>query len=425
MKNERLQAVNILVQLLSEHQSLSQAFQTHHDLSPLTKNICFGVCRHYHRLERIAQSLMKKRPKQMALWVIILTGLYQLIDLDKPAYATVKETVDLLSAFKLDWAKGLTNAVLRRYEREKDLLNHTLQSDPDYQYSHPRWLYKKIQQDWPLDWQAILSVNNTHPPMSLRVNQRKTSRPAYLEKLHAQGIEATPHRQAPCGIALKQPTTVDQLPGFYEGEVSVQDEAAQLACALLDIKPHHRILDACAAPGGKTCHILESHDDITCMALDINAARLARIQENLTRLHLHATLIQGDASAPATWWDGQLFDRILLDAPCSATGVIRRHPDIKLQRTPQDIRHITHVQQQLLDALWPLLKDSGIMLYVTCSILKEENEKQIEAFLKRTPDVHIAKSHESFGQARTYGYQLLPDQDNLDLFFYSILVKKP
>jgi 16S rRNA (cytosine967-C5)-methyltransferase len=423
-KNERLQALHLLTTLLQDQTPLSH-LMARSNLSPLTKDICFGVCRHYFRLSAIADNLLSKRPKALEVWVSLLIGLYQLHYLRIPDYAVVKETVALLEHIKKSWAKGLVNAVLRTYCRKQQELIAALEQDHSFHYGHPEWFIRMLQQSWPKDWQAILQANDTHPPMSLRVNCKHTSVQDYLTRLQQIGMHAHPLNYASEGIDLEKPCDVRELPGFSEGDVSVQAEAAQLAVSLLDLKPSLRLLDVCAAPGGKTCHILEKEPNLAaCIALDIDSKRIARVQENLSRLKLEATLIQGDATQPNTWWDGIPFDRILLDAPCSALGVIRRHPDIKLLRTPADIVTIAKVQHDLLKALWPLLAPGGLMVYATCSIIPEENEQQMAQFIAQQNDCAFVEKTQEWGHATGHGWQILPGEHNMDGFFYSVLQKK-
>lgn len=419
-KNERLDALHILTSLLQDNVPLSDLTAS----TPLCKAICYGVCRHYYRLQALADCLVKKRPKEMDVWISLLIGLYQLHYLRIPDYAVVKETVALVEQSKKPWAKGLINAVLRTYCREQESLLTRLNSNTHFIYGHPEWLVKRLKKAWPKTWQAILKANDTHPPMSLRVNSQRSTARDYLIRLQQKGIDAHLLQHSPQGITLTSPCDVDQLPGFLAGDVSVQDEAAQLAVSLLDLKPGLRLLDACAAPGGKTCHILETEPGLAaCLALDVDKKRLARVQDNLNRLHLQATLIEGDAKVPQSWWDGQLFDRILLDAPCSATGVIRRHPDIKLLRTTADITAITQVQQDILKALWPLLAPSGRMVYATCSVMPEENEQQLARFVASEPDCSVLAIEQPWGHPTGHGLQILPGEEGMDGFFYAILVK--
>ena len=423
-KNERLQAVRILIKFLQDKIPLSHLMQSTHDLSPLSKEICFGVCRHYYRLEVLADRLIKKRPKELDVWISLLVGLYQLHYMRIPDYAVVKETVGLLDQLKKSWAKGLMNAVLRTYCREQVSLLEDLNNNSAFIHGHPEWFIKRLQQDWPHDWETILQANDAHPPMSLRVNCANTTRPDYLNRLHQAEIDASIHQYAPNGITLTTPCDVHDLPGFKQGDVSVQDGAAQLAATLLELKPGLRLLDACCAPGGKTCQILETQPDLLdCVALDVDKKRLERVQDNLNRMHLHARLLQGDALNPASWWDGQLFDRILLDAPCSATGVIRRHPDIKLLRTATDISNVVKLQHDLLLALWPLLKQGGLMVYATCSVMMEENEQQMARFITNHIDCQSITDEKPWGHPTGHGWQILPGENDMDGFFYSVLKK--
>lgn len=423
-KQERLQALRILLQVIQDKKPLTHLLQSDEAVSPFTKLLCFGVCRQYYRLQKIADKLVDKRPQTLDVWLILLLGLYQLQYLDKPEYATVQETVALMDKIKKSWAKGLVNAVLRRFCRERVAILASLENNPEFVYGHPEWLIRRFQSDWPLDWQSLALANDQHPPMSLRVNQQRTTRAEYLQRLSAAGIAARAHDFSSVGLSLAQACDVSELPDFSSGFVSVQDEAAQLAPSLLALAPGLRVLDACCAPGGKTCHILEAEPALgECVALDIDPYRLQRVRENLARLNLSALVVEGDALLPDTWWDGQLFDRILLDAPCSATGVIRRHPDIKLLRTEEEIAAICKLQASLLHSLWPLLKQGGLMVYATCSVMNQENEQQIANFLAQQKDAHFVSAPQNFGHATGHGWQLIPGQSDTDGFFYSVLQK--
>ncbi|MDF1678544.1 MAG: 16S rRNA (cytosine(967)-C(5))-methyltransferase RsmB [Legionellaceae bacterium] len=419
---ERALALQALLEVVDEKQSLSHLKTP---LTPFSKALCFGVCRYYFKLSAIADYLLKKPVKKTKVHLVLLLGLYQLDALDLPEYAVLNETVSLLNAPKLAWAKSLVNAILRRYCREKNAIHSALLKNNAYCYAHPKWLLNTIQHAWPNDWKSITQANNAHPPMSLRVNHQKSTRDAYLNTLTACSIQATPLKHSTHGLTLEKPVDVHALPGFDTGSVSVQDGAAQLAAQLLMLKPNLRVLDACAAPGGKTCHILEIEPQLsTLVALDIDAKRILKIQENLTRLGLKAACLASDAEKTNRWWDGTLFDRILLDAPCSATGVIRRHPDIKLLRTPKDITDVTKTQRRLLEALWPLLAPGGILVYATCSILPEENELQIAMFNKAHANCAVSSNVQPFGHATGHGTQILPGEDGMDGFFYSVLTKQ-
>lgn len=423
-KNERLEALRILISVVEEKIPLSHLLASQSDLSPLSKELSFGVCRHYVRLEALADTLMTKRPKSIEVWICILMGLYQVQYLRIPDYAVVQETVALLHTIKMTWAKGLVNAVLRTFCREQEARIQALQENQAFLYGHPQWLLKRLQRDWENDWPLIARANDEHPPMSLRVNAKRSSASDYLHRLEKAGLTAHLLGHTSHGILLSSPCNVSELPGFSSGDVSVQDGAAQLAVSLLNLSPGLRLLDACCAPGGKTCHILESEPSLAaCVALDIDEKRLERVQENLTRLQLHATLLAGDATKPTTFWDGKPFDRILLDAPCSATGVIRRHPDIKLLRSEKDITAIAALQKELLNALWPLLKPGGLLVYATCSVLPEENEEQIARFLESTPDCECKTPELPWGRPTGHGLQILPGSNGMDGFFYGVLRK--
>ncbi len=423
-KNDRQQALRALAVLHDEQIPLSQTIQAQAEISPLTKELCYGVCRHYIRLEAIADILVPKKPKDTQVWICLLMGLYELHYLRTPDYAVVQETVALLDKNKKSWAKGLVNAVLRRFCREQEAIITQVSANIAVQQAHPQWFVDRVHSDWPEAWETILAANNERAPMSLRVNRLQQSREEYLKLLTAQGISAEELKHSIDGIALSTPCDVYDLPGFKTGAVSVQDEAAQFAVHLLDVQDNQRILDLCCAPGGKTGHILEQGKSITCIAVDIDEKRLSRVRDNLKRLNLQAELIADDALNVKRWWDGQLFDRILLDAPCSALGVIRRHPDIKLLRRAADVAQIASLQCELLKTSWSLLKPGGKLLYVTCSVLKEENDQQIAHFLKLNADAINITPQQTAGRMTPYGWQLLPGDFNQDGFFYSLLQKQ-
>jgi 16S rRNA (cytosine967-C5)-methyltransferase len=428
----RLSAVSVLTRVSSDGQSLSSLLpHAFHNLPPerraLAQELCYGTLRWWHRLDALLSRLLDKplRAKDADVHCLLLCGLYQLEYMEIPPHAAVSETVAVTAALKKKWAKGLVNAVLRRFQREREALGKKLSGDPEARYSHPRWLIEVLQGAWPERWQAILEANNLRPPMTLRSARNHQSREAYLEELSAGGLTAVPNPHSPDALTLERPQDVESLPGFAAGRVSVQDGAAQLAATLLNHQPGMRVLDACAAPGGKTGHILELCSDIELIALDIEEKRLKRVAENMSRLQLQAQLISGDAARPEGWWDSVPFDRILLDAPCSASGVIRRHPDIKLLRRPQDIANLVTLQATILDAMWPLLKPGGMLVYATCSVLPQENGQQLEAFLKRHSDAQVKTITADWGISSTVGRQILPNQDGMDGFFYACIEKRP
>ncbi len=398
----------------------------------LLRQLCYGTLRHYFSLSRVRKNLLKKplKSKESVINALILTGIYQLIHSSVPAYAVINETVNAVKIIKKNWAVGVINAVLRSVQRQRNDLFNPSDDDLPALWDHPVWFIDALKASWPEHWQHILKSNNEQAPMTLRVNRLHSSRQSYLDELKKAGINAKPTSLAVDGITLDEAISVEKLPGFDSGAVSVQDEAAQLAAEILQCLPSMRVLDACAAPGGKTCHLLEKTDDLTILALDINKKRLSYIEENLNRLNLKAKLVCGDASAPKTWWDGQLFDRILLDAPCSGTGVIRRHPDIKLLRRKSDIDQLSALQGKLLETLWALLKPGGIMVYATCSVLSEENSIQIKQFISQQNNATIlpvpfsgTQNDTSMYCYGTYGIQFFPKQGAHDGFFYSVLKK--
>ncbi|MGY2256673.1 16S rRNA (cytosine(967)-C(5))-methyltransferase RsmB [Pseudomonas reactans] len=429
--NPRLAAAKALAAVLQGKASLNSSLPTQLDKVEdrdrgFTQDLAFGTARWQPRLSALATKLLQKpfKAADADVEALLLVGLYQLLYTRVPAHAAIGETVGCADKLKKPWAKALLNAVLRRAQRESEALLAELEHDPVVRTAHPRWLQKSLKAFWPEQWEAICAANNAHPPMILRVNRRHHSRDAYLQLLTDAGINATPCVYSIDGIVLEAATDVRSLPGFAEGWISVQDEAAQLAADLLDLAPGQRVLDACCAPGGKTCHILEVEKDLAgVVAVDLEAKRLVRVRENLARLGLSAELIAADGRDTATWWDGKPFQRILLDAPCSATGVIRRHPDIKLTRQPDDIAALAVLQGELLDAMWPTLEVGGILLYATCSTLPTENTEVIEAFLARTSGARELDLATTAGIKQPHGRQLLAQEGGHDGFYYAKLIK--
>ncbi|WP_017736257.1 16S rRNA (cytosine(967)-C(5))-methyltransferase RsmB [Pseudomonas sp. CBZ-4] len=429
--NPRLAAAKALAAVLNGKASLNSSLPTQMDKVEdrdrgFTQDLAFGTARWQPRLSALAAKLLQKpfKAADADVEALLLVGLYQLLYTRVPAHAAIGETVGCADKLKKPWAKALLNAVLRRAQRESEALLAELEHDPVVRTAHPRWLQKSLKAFWPEQWETICAANNAHPPMILRVNRRHHRRDAYLQLLTAAGINATPCVYSVDGIVLEAATDVRSLPGFAEGWISVQDEAAQLAADLLDLAPGQRVLDACCAPGGKTCHILEVEKDLAgVVAVDLEAKRLVRVRENLARLGLSAELIAADGRDTATWWDGKPFQRILLDAPCSATGVIRRHPDIKLTRQPDDIAALAVLQGELLDAMWPTLEVGGILLYATCSTLPTENTEVIAAFLARTSGARELDLATSAGIKQPHGRQLLAQEGGHDGFYYAKLIK--
>ena len=391
----------------------------------LLQQLCYGSLRQAPRLEALLAQLLNKplKDKDRDLQGLLLCGLYQLESTRIPDHAAVSSTVAAVVVLKKNWARGMTNAVLRRFLRERETLADSLPVAAAA--SHPEWLYRSLLQQWPAHADDIIAANNMQPPMTLRINTGRVSRPVYLEKLAAQGIEASAGLLCEQAVYLAKPCDVEDLPGFTEGEVSVQDEAAQLAAQLLQAAPGERILDACAAPGGKACHVLELQPQLAeLVAMDADELRLQKVSENLQRLNLPATVLAGNACKPPATLVAASFDRILVDAPCSATGVIRRHPDVKLLRRPGDIGPMADVQLQILTGLWPLLKPGGALLYATCSVLTEENSELIKRFLSQCPDAGGLTLEQTWGEDAGVGRQLLPSPGGPDGLFYALLEKR-
>jgi 16S rRNA (cytosine967-C5)-methyltransferase len=431
--SSRLIATQIINQIFEENITLSNALQNNESFKQagnekaLIQEISYGTFRWYIQLEYLLNQLLEKRIKKKnnRLKYLIIVGLYQLLYMRIPAHAVVTETVETCKKLNMEWAKGLVNAILRRYIREADILNPLHSDDVIIKTSHPKWLIEQLKQDWPDEWNNILDANNQRPPMYLRVNQLRHDRDHYLIKLKEAGIEGGTTPYSNHGILLEQPKDVDQLPGFKEGEVSIQELAAQLSVELLDLKPGQNILDACAAPGGKSSHILESQPELKSMTvIEKDPNRAKRLSDTLKRLNLNAVMKVSDVINIDEWWDKERFDRILLDAPCSATGVIRRHPDIKSLRTPEEVSIISELQIKLLSTLWQTLKRNGLLLYVTCSILKQENSDLIKQFIENQHDCVLKPIKAKWGKDTGYGRQILTGQDNMDGFFYACLEKK-
>jgi len=391
----------------------------------LFRQLCYGTVRLYPQLNAIASQLLAKplKSKDRDITLLILCGGYQLSDTRIPEHAAVSATVAATKDLKKPWAKALVNGVLRQWQRRSEELRDNLE---DFALAaHPKWLYQAINTAWPQQAPSILHQNNQQPPLCLRVNRAHCSSDQYLKLLHEQGIGAKRCDYASEGVRLDSPVGVEQLPHFGDGWASVQDEAPQLSASLLALAPGQRVLDACCAPGGKSCHILESEPKLAeLVALDIDPERLPRVRENLQRLQLTATVVAGDAAAVEGWWDGQPFERILLDAPCSATGVIRRNPDIKLHRSPADIDALSQLQGEILQALWQTLAPGGLLLYATCSILPAENNEQVARFCQQQSDAEHLPIAADWGVACDYGRQLLPQADGHDGFYYALLRKK-
>jgi len=429
--SSRVVAAHVLDQVVRAHRSLNVLLPNGLETLELpadrafASEIIYGVLRDYFLLDACVSQMLDKplRRKESVIRMLLLIGLYQLNSMRVPAYAAIKETADAARELGKNWAVGLINAVLRRWQREADRHLAAVKAYPLVEWNHPQWLLKRLKKDWPEQWQVIARANRQRAPMTLRVNQQHSSAADYSELLLQEGIESELLQGCDNAVVLNKPADVACLPGFATGFASVQDGAAQLAAPLLECSAGMRVLDACAAPGGKTAHLLEQTPGLEMLALDSDTQRAARINDTLERLSLSATIKCADAMSLDDWWDGQAFDRILLDVPCSATGVIRRHPDILHLREEKDIASLTRIQAEILDALWQTLKPGGIMLYATCSLLKDENERQSGAFLSRQSDAQELLIDSNIGHSAGVGRQILPGENGMDGFYYARIIK--
>ena len=396
----------------------------------LLRMLCFGTIRNHWRLQHWIGQLLNRplKKRDSVINALLAVGLYQLCDTRIPDHAAVSQTVEAARQLRRPKLAGLLNACMRRFGREQ--LAEQSPDDDEVCWNHPRWLIERLRADWPDDWQAVLEANNARAPMWLRANRQRQAAAAYLARLADVDKQGELLDGVPDAVRLAEPCGIDELPGFRDGDVSVQDAAAQIAARWLMTTSPQRVLDACAAPGGKSGHLLElGGKDLALTAIDSDARRIERVRENHERLGLPATIAVADASNPKEWWDGTPFDAILLDAPCSATGVIRRHPDIKLLRRDSDIGTLSALQGAILSALWPLLIPGGRLLYVTCSVLAAENNRVVQGFLEANSDAEedtvLPNNNIRDLMRRTAcGYQVLPGTAGMDGFYYACLVKK-
>lgn len=392
-------------------------------VKPLIQELVYGTLRWYHQLAGVANVFVTRpfKSKDADIHALLLVGLYQLRYMRVAAHAAVDTTVAAAEHLGKPWAKGVINACLRAYLRETPRIDELISASEELQYSHPPWLIDALRRDYPDAWIKIVTANNERPPLTLRVNTSRVSRSDYIVELDQHGLSAKAHRSVETAVVVENPVPAEQLPGFREGRVSVQDAAAQLAAVHLDARPDHRVLDACAAPGGKAAHILERTPSLRELtALDADPKRLERVRENLQRLGLSARLRAADATERSAWSDDSTYDRILLDVPCTAIGVIRRHPDIKVRRQPQDLPKLLETQARIFASVWPSLARGGKLLYVTCSVLGDENERQVRNFIARQPGAIVEPLDPGKGRL---GYQILPGDDDMDGFYYARLRK--
>jgi 16S rRNA (cytosine967-C5)-methyltransferase len=425
--NPRWVALQVILQVVEHGRSLDDIFQSDWFQSltlsqrdqGMAREIAFGLCRWYFSLSRLLRQRLQKplRARDRDIESVLLIGLYQLLVMRTDPHAAVNETVKLALAQKKKWAKGLVNAVLRGVIRDKVELDENAGAE-----AYPDWMRTRVEADWGDQAKSILLAGTERPPMTLRVDTLQCDIETVIARLAADGILATRHALVDTAILLETPCDVTQLPGFEQGLLSVQDAAAQLAATILGCAPGARVLDACAAPGGKTLHLLQSNADIEVDALDSSESRLLRLRQNLERAGQSARILVGDAASPEDWFDGRAYDAVLADLPCSASGVLRRHPDIKLLRRESDIMPLLAQQGRMLQALWTVLKPGGRMLFSTCSIFKEENEIQVARFLQQQTDAtEVSLEGAEWGEPRTHGRQILSGRDNMDGFYYALL----
>ena len=428
MKSTRLMAAEILLKVVDQGRSLNDELpaalaDVDLDDQPFLQQLVYGTTRYYFALDELIRKILDKpvKEKERIVHMLLAIGLYQLWKLNVAEHAAINETVSSVNESKRKWATGLVNASLRRFQREKEeLLAQCRRGD-----SFPGWLNKRLRHAYPEQYADICANSNVPGPMSLRVNAKRTTRDAWLALADREGLAVKACDCAMTAVTLDAPAPVAMLPGFEAGDVSVQDEAAQLCAQILQLKDGERVLDACSAPGGKTGHLLESATNLEMVALDVSPERLQRVEENLTRIGETAELIAADAAEIDSWWRGEAFDAILLDAPCSGTGVIRRHPDIKLLRKSADITALAKIQRNLLNQLWKTLKPGGRLLYATCSILPDENSHQIEGFVFDKADAELVSLTIPADADTAAGIQWLPQPNGHDGFFYALLKKKP
>lgn len=422
--NQRAQIAKIFADILVKGSTLDDALIFHEATeNPFIKAHSYGLCRWFYQLTAIAKQLLSKplKDKDADIYALILLGLHQIYHSNMKPYAVVTETVDSVLDLQKPWAKALINACLRRTLREQAVLLENAKKEEPALYAHSTWIIDHLKKSWPDDWQAILEANNYQAPMTLRVNlKRANENPAIMSWLNQEALFVNESI-----FNLKTPLSVHQIPGFKEGIISVQDQASQYVASLLQLKPDDIVLDACSAPGGKTGHLLETKPGIHLTALDVSAPRLQKVKQNLERLNLDAgvKLIACDACETEDWFDGKLFDKILIDAPCSGTGVIRRHPDIKLLRRKTDLQSFVAQQKKILVSLWPLLKVGGFLLYTTCSVMPDENEQVIEAFLTLYSDARVETIQLPIGIGQKHGWQCFPQINGHDGFYYCLIAK--
>ncbi|MDF1653950.1 MAG: 16S rRNA (cytosine(967)-C(5))-methyltransferase RsmB [Coxiellaceae bacterium] len=433
--NSRALAAGVIHEVIDQQHSMSQVLPK--ALAKIEKaedkafvqEVSYGCLRWYPQLQAVANQLLYTplKTKNHDVLCLLLTGIYQLMYLKTPAYAAVSETVAASKQMKKPWAAKLLNKTLRQFAQNTEQVVNESQNGEVTEYAHPVWLVKRIKQAYAGNWTHILRANNAAAPMFLRVNKTKNSRDEYLNLLSSAEIDAEPVEFCDSAIRLIKPVSVEKLPNFAKGSAYVQDLSGQLVANLLSLEPNQWVLDACSAPGSKTTHIIECEPSVQLVAVDNQANRLPLVKQNIERLglpHDHLHMVLADVCHTDQWWQGEKFDRILVDAPCSATGVIRRHPDIKWLRQNHDIDQLVQLQARILDKVWALLKPGGLLVYTTCSVLPDENQNQIKHFLNQHKDAKVEAFEMPVGSCVEPGWQLLPSEEGGDGFYYAKLRKK-
>ena len=441
----RLQALWWLVAVSKDGRSVNDLLANRDDYLvssaevAFAKQLLFGSLRYFHQMKAILDQLLNKplKQKDSDIFAILVLGVYQLRYLSVPDHAALSQSVELTRKVNKSWASGFVNGVLRNYQRQIKEIDEKLAQAKTYRYSHPNWIINQLESDWPAHAASILDANNQRAPMTLRVNQQKISIDNYQQKLEQEGLSSTTHALATDALILDAPCDVSKLPGFDTGLVTLQDAAAQLTVDLMDLQDGQRVLDGCASPGGKTTHILQRTKDVHLTSVEMSKHRMAKIEQTLQRLGMHSNLYCSDILDLNNWWDGELFDRILIDVPCSASGVIRRNPDIKIHRKKPDLTKLVSLQADILKTCWELLKPGGRLVYATCSIFKAENEQQIQEFIAQQPAeivlfpaaIHSALSGTQMTRSDpansfSVGYQIFPGDENMDGFYLCGLEKK-
>ncbi len=429
--NVRYLAVKAITPLLQQSSSLKYTLKTQlrdcpEQQRPFLQELCYGSMRHLTQLNAFLDQISAKKikAKDQDVKATILIGIYQLYKLNTPEHAAISETVDVCQLLNKRWATAFVNATLRRFQREQTQLTESLQLINSFNFNHPDWYIEKLKHNWPTQWQDILRANDQHPPLTLRVNTQLVSRETLISKLSKEGIDSFETEYSKFGITLSKPTDIVSTEVFQQGLISVQDEAPQLAAELIDPQNDDLILDACSAPGGKLLHILELTKGMNTevQGLELEQHRADRIKENFDRLDLQCQIHIADATQK-DWWDGRLYDKILLDTPCSATAVIRRNPDIKVMRQSEDIHQLAKLQKQIIANMWAMLAKGGTLVYATCSIFQQENERLIASFCKENEDAIHTPIDAGWGMQREFGRQLFPVNEKHDGFYYAVLKK--